>query len=954
MKMNKWRLGLLAACGLILIVLSFALGQPLGGELAGVIDIAGRDQDVTIFGIDSGDLLGKFSALAVGDFNGDGIQDVLLGAPGGDGPGNTRPDAGEVYLIFGSMALPSSIDLADFPGPSVVIYGIDPGDNAGFAVAAGDLNGDNIDDIIIGAPGADGPRNTRDGLGEVYVILGSPVIPAVIDLADGDAINMIIYGKNFKSDLGRALASADVDGDSIDDIIIGSPRANGPGGSRPDAGEVYIIYGDYELPRGIDLRVAKGITTIFGADEDDHLGTALATTDANGDGISDILIGAPEADGAGNARPDSGDAYLIYGKETLPAEIDLGAAAADVALFGRDPGDKFGSSVLISDVDGDGVEDLVLGAPGARGPDNLKGGAGEVYIIYGAEGFPPTLDLANTSADVVIFGRDPLDNLGSALASGDINDDGIGDLIIGAPGADGPDKRSDAGETYLIYGGGLPDRIDLAEESANVGVDVTIYGADSLDNLGSSLASGDIDGDGVDDLLIGAIGADGPEDRVPDAGEVYLIYGVPKPQHPPVADAGPDQRVLKGETVQLDGSGSYDPDDDPLTYTWSFIAKPEESVAVLSDPHAVRPTFVADVVGRYVLQLRVEDGRGGVDTDQVEVIAALGMKGDVDLDGDVDIIDARWAAEYIVGLRELSEVQKYNADVRPPCRPPDAHIDVTDVRWIAEYAIGIVTEMDCYEGSLGSEEMRAIGAKGTALLQLESKAIPRGTVSDIKLFLKRALTGLIELQVGPRGGLTFDPQVIRVRSIKGKRPYRVLASKIDNSKGEVQFVLISLGESPPSAAMTAGAVAIAELEIEAVGREGKSTTLGLGEIDALRDPRGRGLEAQVIGGTIALKSPVMPVISSIQAIPNPVRGSSSVTFRVEGSGIAKIQVGVYDLSGRVIFDSGWVKNSFEWTLMSSQGQPIANGVYLYMVTVRSLDGTVVRSPVRKLVVLRIS
>jgi len=104
------------------------------------------------------------------------------------------------------------------------------------------------------------------------------------------------------------------------------------------------------------------------------------------------------------------------------------------------------------------------------------------------------------------------------------------------------------------------------------------------------------------------------------------INGTPKARNsatnsPPTADAGPDQTVQTGDTVQLDGSGSSDPDSDPLSYSWSFVSKPAGSAAVFSDPTIINPTFVADVAGDYILELRVGDGRGGSDIDQVTITA---------------------------------------------------------------------------------------------------------------------------------------------------------------------------------------------------------------------------------------------------------------------------------------------------------------------------------------------
>lgn len=928
----------------VALLLALGLFCPAGGGLPGVVDIANGEQNIAIFGIDSNDLLGSFNSITTGDFNGDGQQDLLLGAPLGDGPNNSRPEAGEAYVIFGGPGLPTSIDLADFPGPSIRIYGKDPGDNLGCGVAAGDINGDGISDLIISACGGDGPNNDRFGLGEIYIIFGAVSLPSVIDLLDPSSYSVIIYGVNTQERFGAALSTADVNGDKIEDLVIGAPDADGWRATRPDAGDAFIVFGSYQPPSVIDLRTTQyPHVSIYGANTGDHLGESVTTTDVNGDGISDILIGAPGSDGPTGSRPDSGAAYLILGRTAWPETIDLGSAAADVSLFGEDAGDRFGSSVLIGDVDGDGFEDLIIGAPPARGPENLRGGAGEVYVIRGAEGFPPTIDLAKSPPDIVIFGREPLDNLGTSLASGDVNGDGISDLLIGASGADGPDKRADAGAAYLFYGGVLPTQLDLASEAA----DVTIYGASPLDKLGSALWSSDINGDGTDDILVGAVGADGPKDRIPDAGEVYIIFGIPRPQHPPVADAGPDQVVLKGTVVQLDGSRSFDPDGDRLRYSWSFIAKPEESAAVLSDPHAINPTFVADALGRYIVQLQVDDGRGGTDTDQVEIIATLGRKGDVDLDGDVDIVDAQWAAEYLVSLRELNEVQRYNADVREPCRPPDEHIDVTDVRWIAEYTIGIVTEMGCYESS--TEATGAAGKPGlrAVTLELESKIIPAGGATSIRLLLRGGSSRPFDFQLGPQGGLFFDPQVVRVKSIKGLGSYRVLASRIDNTRGEAQFVLIALG-----ARTSKKPQAIAELEVEAAGQEGDRAILEVRGPAILRDLQGNELASQVLPGVITLQGSSELTLNAIRALPNPVKGSNPVAFSAEGSGIAEIQIGIYDLAGREVFNSGWVGNGFEWHLLNSHGEVVANGIYLYVITVRSPDGATLRSAVKKLVVLR--
>ncbi len=937
---------------LIVIILLLGAFFSLLGQLSKTIDIANEEQNGIVLGADNNDFsnpfLDGFDSLAMGDINGDEIADLIIGAPSADGPENWRTHAGEVYVIFGPP--PASLDLARTK-PDITIIGADEGDNLGTALASGDVDGDGFDDIFIGAPSADSLRNERKDAGEVYIVFGSSGPPDTIDLAETEA-DATVLGADTGDNLGLAITDGDINGDGLDDIIIGAPAGSGPGNGRGGAGEAYVIFGGFSFT-SIDLAATRADLTIFGDDVGDHLGLALATGDINTDGIGDLIVGASAGDGPGNSRDNAGDVYAILGSPNPPSSLDLAEKSADLTILGAGIGDRLGIALASGDTNGDGADDIAIGAFAGDGPGDGRANAGEVYLLFGGHDLPPLIDLALTGADVTIFGPDTGDNLGVSVTLGDVDQDGKDDIFVGAPGGDGPrNERRNAGEAYLIFGSAIPPaKIDLADTTVDFS---TILGADPGDNLGVSVISSDVDGDGLVDLAVEAVNADGPGDRKVNSGELYVILGstFATPNTPPVADAGTDQAVTVGATVQLDGSGSSDPDGDPLTFNWQFISRPDGSVAALSNARIARPTFVADKLGDYVLNLSVNDGRGGSDTAQVTITAVEGgLKGDVDLDGDVDILDAKLAAEYIVGLEDLNEEQRWAADVRPPCRPPDEHIDVTDVRWIAEFSIGLQDEMFCYGGSASSigsvgvnlgvrpqfGQTQRSAPTGRAKILVERKRLALGETASVRLTAKGLPKGLGGLQVGPKAALTFNPQLIQVKDIRGLGPYRVLAHRIDNAQGEARFVLISLGHSVKSGA-------IIELEVSTVG-------IGEGQVDLtglrLLNARGQAVNAAVVPGRVQViaKTPLRVTVSPSLATHGAVR------FQAEGEGIQGLQVAIYDLAGRAVFTSGLVfGNTFAWNLQGIQGT-VANGIYLYVVIANRYDGTT-ESRLGKLAILR--
>jgi len=197
-----------------------------------IIDLDKGEENIRILGDDASDWSGV--AVAKGDINGDGYDDIIIGASGAD-PAIDRENAGETYIIFGSAAPPATVDLNSVSA-DITIYGDDEWDHSGRSVSSGDVNGDGYDDIIIGVPYI-GPAGHKPG--QTFVIFGSTTPPATIDLSIVSP-DISINSDEDWNEFGVAVSSADVNGDGFDDIIIGAHEADPF--SRSDAGITYIFY----------------------------------------------------------------------------------------------------------------------------------------------------------------------------------------------------------------------------------------------------------------------------------------------------------------------------------------------------------------------------------------------------------------------------------------------------------------------------------------------------------------------------------------------------------------------------------------------------------------------------------------------------------------------------------------------------------------------------------------
>ena len=487
-------------------------------------------------GIDRNDFSG-FSVSSAGDVNGDGYDDLVIGAYRADPNGG---DSGETYVVYGGASAPGTggeLDLSSLDGSNgFILNGIDAGDQSGWSVSsAGDVNGDGYDDLIIGARSAD--PNGDSNAGETYIVYGGASAPGTngeLDLSMLDGTNgFILNGIDTGDRSGWSVSSAgDVNGDGYDDLLIGASYAD-PNGNG--SGETYVVYGGpTRRAQGgvLDLGALDGTNGfILNGNAFDYSGWSVSSAgDVNGDGYDDLIIGAYWADG------QAGKTYVVYGGASAPGSdgmLDLSTldGTNGFTLNGIDLGDQSGRSVSSAgDVNGDGYDDLVIGAHFA---DPNGNSSGETYIIYGGARAPGTggrfnLSTLNGSNGFILTGIDANDQSGFSVSSaGDVNGDGYDDLIIGARWA-APNGDSNAGETYILYGGanapGSDGVLDLSSLALDGSTGFIVNGIDAYDYSGISVSSaGDVNGDGYDDLIIGADRAD-PNGRN-SAGESYVLYG---------------------------------------------------------------------------------------------------------------------------------------------------------------------------------------------------------------------------------------------------------------------------------------------------------------------------------------------------------------------------------------------------------------------------------------------
>ena len=505
-----------------------------------------------VAGVKQDDSLG--SAIAVGDINGDGIDDLAVGAPYAGGQITNygyeySTGEGRTYIIFGKQSsFAANVDVKSLNGNNgFALGGIDAQDNLGTAIAsAGDINGDGIDDLAISAAGAGKIVTNNNGYsysdrrGETYVVFGKNNFNSQINLALLNGRNGFkIEGKNASDRLAYDLSNAgDINGDGIDDLVLGTPLAgellNSPY-SYDDSdrrGEAYVIFGNNNgFNSNFNLNNLNGNNgfTIAGVGIEDGLGSAVSNAgDINGDGIDDLFLGAPYASQTGEYTFEGGG-YVIFGKNTaFDRDFDLTTldGTNGFSIAGLNLDDNLGNAVSVGDINGDGIDDLSIGANKAGKTINDNGHSysnrhGETYILYGrSSGFNAQVNLNSLSsvegAKITGINRD--DALGSALSSGgDINNDGIDDLVISAPGVD-LRNYTEEGEVYVVFAPKTSNDLNLilgtprndilhgtnySEEISGLEGDDTLKAKSDNDTLSGNAGNDSLEGGFGNDLLNG-------------------------------------------------------------------------------------------------------------------------------------------------------------------------------------------------------------------------------------------------------------------------------------------------------------------------------------------------------------------------------------------------------------------------------------------------------------------
>jgi hypothetical protein len=449
--------------------------------------------DYVLHGENPSDFSGA-SVAGVGDVDGDGRADMLVPSYFYDGVGE---NSGKVYLVRAAdLDAPGDVELADMP---YQFTGASEDEEAGHSAnGAGDVDGDGLDDLLICGYRSSDPEPET---GRIYLMFAEGLgAPGVRNIATAD---IILVGEAAEDRLGHHVTGiGDADGDGIVDVLTG---AYGNDSYGDETGKSYLIPGSSLVDFRGERVIGPNEYTFVGEEEGDESGHALrGARDVDGDGLSDFVLGARLND---LGATDGGKAYLILGANLgAPGEI-VGLENADYTFYGEASQGWVGYQLTgVGDVDGDGLGDLLIGAYGS---DDQKG---RVYLVMASSIIDPVQSLEY--ADVRFVGEYPADQAGHNLSSaGDVDGDDRADVIIGAR-----NHGDRYGAAYLVLGQSITGGIHPLADA-----DYIFEGEKQFDEAGYSVSSaGDVNRDGLDDLLVAAWQGNFDSDST-DPGKTYLL-----------------------------------------------------------------------------------------------------------------------------------------------------------------------------------------------------------------------------------------------------------------------------------------------------------------------------------------------------------------------------------------------------------------------------------------------
>src|SRR3989339_138460 len=382
------------------------------------------------------------SSLSVGDLNNDGKNDLVVGA------GSHNSYRGRVYIFYQDGGLGDKANMAD-----VIIDGENSSDRFGSHLAIGDLNANGKNDLIVDA------YYYNSSQGRVYIFYNDGIYTNLAASADE-----IITGEA-SSNFGIEFTVGDLNVDGKDDLVIGAYGYD----ASDDEGRVYIFYND---GTGVYVDTAATADEIITGENLSFFGYSLATGDLDADGDTDLVVGGYKY-GIFDGR-----VYIFYNNGT-GVYVDT-AATADEIITGEDSADRFGFFLTVDDLNMDGKDDLIAGAY----LYDITSNEGRVYVYYNDGYYTAT----STLADVIITGEGTDSSFGFSFSTGDLNSDGKTDLVVGAQG-----YNSSQGRVYIFY-----------SQNGQVNLNKSIVGESTSDYFGNAMTSGDFDADGDIDLAVGA------------------------------------------------------------------------------------------------------------------------------------------------------------------------------------------------------------------------------------------------------------------------------------------------------------------------------------------------------------------------------------------------------------------------------------------------------------------